>query len=176
MMRRLTWKRKNQLLVIGAVILLWIVYSFAISKTLAARSACIDMQERIDSAGSAPDQLIRLKQEFANFQSETGAIDTSNEVHEYILGIVTTYCANNNLILRDFTHPYRLQQQEWKIEDHPLTVQGSFIGLLKLLHHLEKEPRSNVISSEFRSRRDPKTQELSLSLVIYIQTIQHTKS
>jgi hypothetical protein len=176
MIRGLTWKRKNQLLLIGAVLLLWVVYNFALSRTLETRAACIVLQQRIDSAGTAPDQLAALKREFANFQTETGVEDTSDELHEYLLGIVTTYCAANNLVLRNFTQPIHLRQQEWKIDDHPLTIQGSFIGLLKLLHHLEQEPRSSVISSEFRSRRDPKTQELSLSLVLYIQTIQKVRS
>lgn len=173
MMRGLTWKRKNQLLLAGGVLLLWIVYSYAITNTLEARSSCQTLQLRIDSAATAPEQLAQLEQQLAGFSSLTMTTDSTAAIHEHLLGVVTNYCQQHNLVLRDFSSPVILQQQEWRIENHPITVEGTFVDLLQLVNHLEQEPKGHVISTEYRSRRDNKTQELSLSLLIYLQTIRN---
>ncbi|MGL5890310.1 MAG: hypothetical protein ACRC3B_10515, partial [Bacteroidia bacterium] len=102
-MRKLNWKRKNQLLLAGAVALLWIVYSYAVSNTLNAKSDCEKLQSRIDSAASAPEQLAALELQMQGFKNLTGVSDSSKAEHERLLGIVTNYCQQNNLVLRDFS-------------------------------------------------------------------------
>ncbi|MFN8711803.1 MAG: hypothetical protein ACK5Z2_03040 [Bacteroidota bacterium] len=175
-MRKLSWKRKNQLLLAGAVALLWIVYNYAVSNTLNAKNDCQKLQLRIDSAASAPEQLAALELQMEGFKNITGASDSSTAEHERLLGIVTNYCEQHHLLLRDFSPAVSFPQQDWHIDNHPVTVEGTFAELLRLVHHLEKQPGGNVISTEYRSRRDNKTQELSLTLVIYIQTIRNSKS
>jgi hypothetical protein len=176
MMKKLSWKRKNQLLLAGAVALLWIVYSYAITNTLNARSECKILQQRIDSAASAPAQLAALRAQMEQLKNTTSVSDSSAAAHEKLLGIITNYCQQNNLVLRDFSLAVNFVQQDWSVDNHPVTVEGNFAGLLRLVHHLERQDAGNVISTEFRSRRDNKTQALSLSLVIYIQTISNSNS
>ncbi|MCU0436186.1 MAG: hypothetical protein MUC87_22205 [Bacteroidia bacterium] len=176
MMKNLSWKRKNQLLLAGAVALLWIVYSYAVTNTLNARRDCQKLQQRIDSAASAPQQLAALRAQMEQLKNTTGVSDSSAAAHEKLLDIVTHYCEQNNLVLRDFSPAVNFVQQDWSVDNHPVTVEGNFSSLLRLVHHLEGQEGGNVISTEFRSRRDNKTQALSLSLVIYIQTISNSKS
>ena len=102
MLKKLSWKQKNKLLLIAGLVLLWTVYSFAISNTIEVRSQCIVLQQQIDSASGAPLRLAALQQEFQQLETITNSNDTSNTLHERLLGVVTNYCQQNNTVLRDF--------------------------------------------------------------------------
>jgi hypothetical protein len=176
MFRKLTGKQKNKLLLIGTFLGLWSVYAFAIRNTMDARYECNVLQQQIDSAANAPSRLAHLKQELRQLETITGSNDTTNSLHEHLLGIVTNYCQENNITLRDFASPIRYAQQEWMVETHPIILEGSYIALLKFVQKLEQEKAGKVISVDFNSRRDNKTQSLSLTVTIYVQNIIRKKS
>jgi hypothetical protein len=176
MWKKLSHKKKNRLLLGGALVLFWLVYSFAIRNTIDLVQQCSAMQEQLDSSAGSPQKLLQLKEELRQLENNTGNADTTGSLHERLLGIVTNYCQENNLLLRDFATPVRYHQQEWLVETHPLTVEGSYIGLLKLVQKLEQEKAGKIVSVDFHSKRDNKTHELSLTVTIYIQSIIHTHS
>ncbi|MEO5644585.1 MAG: hypothetical protein ABIQ40_08600 [Bacteroidia bacterium] len=176
MSNKLTPKRKNQLLVLGAVVLFWLVYTFAIRNTIELGMQCAVMQAQLDSSAGAPKKLMQLKQELLKLENNTGNADTTGSLHERLLGIVTNYCHENNLLLRDFASPIRYHQQEWLVETHPLTVEGSYVALLKLVQKLGQEKTGKVVSVDFHSKRDNKTQVLSLTVTIYVQNIIRTRT
>jgi hypothetical protein len=176
MFRKLHSKQKNKLLLIGVAVVLWSVYVFAIRNTIEAHHDCIILQQQIDSAADAPERLIQLKTDLQELESITGTSDTTNTLHEQLLGIISVYCHENNITLRDFASPIRYHQQEWLVETHPIIVEGSYVSLLKLVHKLEIEKTGKVVSVDFHSKRDNKTQTLSLTATIYIQNIIHEKS
>lgn len=172
----MSWKQKNRLLFAGGFVLLWAVYSFAISNTLELRRECMGLRQQLDSASSAPSRLAALKQEFQQIETATNSNDTSTILHDRLLGIVANYCQQHNSVLRDFASPVCYRQQEWLIETHPIVVEGTFLNLLKLVHQLEQEKVGKIISVDFHSRRDNKTQTLSLTATIYVQNIIRGKS
>jgi methyl coenzyme M reductase alpha subunit len=175
-LKQLSWKQKNKLLLVSGLILLWIVYSFAIRLTIDARHQCIVLEQQLDSAADAPARLIHLKKEFRRLENITNTNDTSNTLHERLLSIVTNYCQQNNITLRDFASPVIYHQQEWLVETHPIIVEGAYIDLLKLVHKLEQEKTGKLVSVDFHSKRDNKTQALSLTATIYVQNIIHERS
>lgn len=173
-MKTLTWKKKNRLLLIGALLLLWIVYAFALRNTIDARSECRTLQAKLDSSAGAPQRLTQLKDELAALDAIT--CDSGNSVHEQLLGVVTNYCGQHGLTLRDFAPPVRYRSDAWTVETHPVTVEGNYISLLQLVHRLEQEKNGKVVSVVFHSKRDNKTQALALLVTIYVQNIIREKS
>lgn len=168
----LTWDKKNKLLLAGVVVLLWLVYTFAISNTLEARIVCVQQQARLDSAQGAPDQLLQLETELAKFASLTGEQnDTVRDMHEHVLNFVTVYCNEHTLELREFNRPVRYRQQEWTVETHPFIVEGSYIEIVQLLHALELSGNGRVVSADLHTKTDTKTKVKSLLATIYIQNI-----
>jgi hypothetical protein len=175
-LKKMSWKQKNKLLLAGGLVLLWTVYAFAISNTIELRSACTVLQQQLDSASGAPARLVMLKQESQQLEAATNSNDTSTILHERLLGIVADYCQQHNSVLRDFASPVCYHQQEWLIETHPIVVEGTFMNLLMLVHRLEQEKVGKIISVDFHSKRDNKTQTLSLIATIYVQNIIHERS
>lgn len=174
-MKKFSWKQKNKLLLGGSIVLLWAVYSFAISNTLQTRKECNHLQLQLDSASDAPVRFAKLTTEFQKLETITNTSDTSNTLHERLLDIVTKYCQQNNLVLRDFASPVCYKQQEWLVETHPVIVEGAYVNLLKLVHKLEQEKTGKIVSVDFQSKRDNKTQALSLTATIYVQNIIREK-
>lgn len=170
-LKKISWKQKNKLLLAGGAILLWMVYSFAISNTLALRGECIGLRQQLDSASGAPVSLLHLKQELQQLEVLTSSNDTTILLHDRLLGIVADYCQQNNSVLRDFASPVCYRQQEWLIETHPIVVEGTFVNLLKLVHKLEQSSAGKIISVDFHAKRDNRTQALSLTATIYVQNI-----
>src|SRR5574337_650263 len=133
-MKKLSSKQKNRLLIPAGFILLWLIYSFAISNTLDMRATCSTLEAQLDSAAGAPARLVSLQADLGQMELLTGDSSASaHGIHEKLLGIVTNYCQQHDLILRDFAQPIRYRQDEWLVETHPIRVEGNYTALLQLV-------------------------------------------
>lgn len=177
LLHKLNWKQKNKMLFAGVCIMLWVVYAFAISNTVAIKSNCDTQQLQLDSLEGAPEKLLLLQAELARFSLLTGgADDTVHDVHEQLLDFVTVYCNEEGLQLREFAPPVRYAQQEWTVETHPFTVEGDYISIVKFVRDLELISIGRVVSVDFITRTDNKTKVKSLAATIYIQNISNVTS
>lgn len=172
--RNLSWKQKNRLLLAGLLVTIWIIYAFAISNTLEARTACNTLQSQIDSASGAPARITELEYELKRLDAVSGSTHnapTDSAVHEQLLSLVTEYCENNDLILREFVSPVKYTQQEWIVETHPFTVEGNFAGIVQLLDYLRKNVPGKIVSADIRTKKDNRTKTTSLLVTVYVQNI-----
>jgi len=172
MLSKLTYRKKNRLLLLGAGLALLLVYSLTLSKTVALRSTCSRLELRVDSAAHLPAETAELEEQLAmidaNFRN-----DTLSNLHEELLGIVSAYCQQHRLVLRDFPELLRYRNREWDVETHRFTVEGNYTELLRLVHLLEKQQGAGkVVSADYRSKRDPRTKALSLTVTVYVQQLK----
>lgn len=174
---QLNWKQKNKLLLAGTLLLVWLVYAFAVSNTLEVKLQCERQQLQLDSAKGAPDKLLQLKSELARFTLLAGEQnDTLRDMHEQLLNFVTVFCNDHDLQLREFAQPVRYAQQEWTVETHPFTVEGNYIGIVQLIRALELSSVGRVVSVDFFTKIDNKTKSKSLLATVYIQNISNAAS
>jgi hypothetical protein len=150
----------------------WIVYSCAISNTLEAKSIGDELRLQLDSAAGAPEKLQRLQAELARFEELTGQGDSS-AVHEQLLDLVTLYCGQHPLQLREFAQPVRYPQQEWIVETHPFTIEGSYVEIVKFMDYLSAKSIGKIVSADIYSKTDNKTKTVSLLVTIYVQNISN---
>lgn len=169
MLKGLTYRRKNRLLLLGAAVLLLLVYVSAVSKTVALRSTCSKLAQRIDSAARLPEETRQMEARLAALDKDFRPVAPIARVHEELLGTVSNRCQQLGLVLRDFPAEQESRHREWIVKTHVFTVEGGFNGLLQLVHELERMPDGKVLSADYRSRRDPKTRALSLSVTVYVQ-------
>lgn len=171
-LKQLSWKQKNHLLYGGLILCVWMVYAWAITPTLEAKRMCDQLQQQIDSAAQAPEQILALEQELQRLDEITGTNNgNDSSAHETLLDLVTVYCGSHALTLREFSTPVRFTQQEWLVETHPFTVEGDFIHLVQFLDHLRAQAPGNIVSADFHAKKDNKTKTTALLLTIYIQNI-----
>ncbi len=170
-MKKLTWKFKNRLLLFTAIALLWIVYSFSVRNTLETRSTCIRLEKKIDSASGAPQRQKILERELQAFNLLLGQTDSVGGMHEHLLGVTSTWCLAKQLVLREIPAPVRYTTRDWLVETHTIVVEGNFTALLRFAEHLEQEKSCRLVSTDFKTIRDPKTKRLILTATYYLQNI-----
>jgi hypothetical protein len=173
-LQQLSWKQKNVLFVGALLLIVWIVYSFAVSLTVQLSGECSVLQEKIDSAAGAQVNVGQLEAELARFNEHSGP--DAYVTHEQLLDMVSGYCGQHDLLLRDFPATLMYHRDEWNVEVHRITVQGSYAGIVQLLEFLRKSEKGKVMSADFFSKTDNKTKIKSLLATIYVQCISEQRT
>lgn len=171
MLNSLTFRRKNRLLAAGAVALLLLVYSLSISKTVALKNTCSKLEKRLDSAANIPAETEMLERKLQRLDKNFSSDSVHANLHEDLLAIVSGYCDQRNLVLREFPEQLTTQSPEWIIETHQFTVAGGFTELLRLVHLLETRQTGKIVSADYRSIRVP-GKKTTLTVTVYVQQLK----
>jgi hypothetical protein len=156
------------------VLLSWLFYKYAIAGTIELRDDCEALRHRIDSSDIQKIELQELEIEVAGFHADAGA--TEFVTHEQLLDIITNYCPEHGLTLKDFPEELRFNREEWNTEIHELTVSGSYVEIVQFIEHLHRLHKGKIVSTAFQAKIDNKTKSRSLLATIYIQTVSQVKT
>ena len=174
MLKNLTYRQKNKYLMIGFLLFLVLSYVMAISDTLGVFFAYSDLQKKEQQMTHAPQELkdLQVKLRGLNYLIETKQKNTAG-VHASLLNVITAYCDENNVLLREYPGSQENTQNDLVIETNIFEVQGPFFKLLDLVYLLEQKQRiGKVASVKFQTKRDMQTHDNMLTVTIYIQNIK----
>lgn len=173
MLDRLTYKQKNKLLLILAIILLYIIYNFGVKKTLLAYKSYAEAESKIALAKNATEMAVGLEEQLLRIDSQIGHQDISNDnIKQQLLQIVTDYCREHKAILREFPKTTINQQSDLFIETNHFVVEGNFKTLLELVYLLEQKNQiGKVASVNYQYKKNPITRKMSLTASIYLQNV-----
>ena len=161
------------MLLVGFVFFLYLSYSLSIKNTIDLANQCSIYEEQLKFVKDAPLKIAELQKELNQKEKSLGFSSTKKEFQEQLLNNISTYCAENDLLLIEVPEVHTYKQHEYKIETYTTIVEGSYIKLLKLLYAIEQKFRiGKVVSVKFSSKKDYKTNELRLTLNMYIQNIK----
>lgn len=176
-MKDLTYKRKNKLLLLGTVVILFLIYTLSINKTIRAYSDYNVAEAKMQLAKNAPQQVKELKRQLLQMESMIGKKETSGQdLVQSLLELVTNYCQNNHAVLREFPEATTTSKEDLLINTNPIVVEGSFSELVKLVYLLEQKANLGKIASvKYALVKDRKSKEMALTATIYIQNIKKVK-
>lgn len=155
-----------------------ILYQMAISDTIHMVSENNAMEEQVSSYQNAPEQIKTLKLQLKKIEQLIGS-DTIQkmDVHQSLLGSVTEYTQENNLILKDFPQPYTIADKGYITHTAIVTVEGDFIRLLKLSHYLENNFKGGkIVAMDFNITKEIRTRKRKLNSTIYLQHVKPDKN
>lgn len=174
----MSYRKKNIILLFGSLLFAVIVYRAALSKTVNLYREGNKLEEQLAQLDKAPEELAALRSHVNRLEScfsDTGNLMISPQ--QRLLEAISSYCSSNKVVLKDFPQPLVATAQDYMVETNIITLEGSFIKLLKLVYQLEQQYQAGRVSSlHFLSRREPRTKELLLSVKIYIQNIKKGKN
>jgi hypothetical protein len=176
MLKNISYKKRNQVFLWGGVALFLLIYKLTFSKTIALYSECIEMEQRIERASDAPIKIAELKKQSVRLESLAGSErpDEKN-LQQLILGQVTSYCQENNVLLKEFPETIIQTEKDYEVETNCFTAEGSFDKLLRLVYVLEQKSKTGKISSvDFKTKLESRTNKLKLTATVYIQNIKKT--
>jgi len=147
------------------------------SKTLELRSQCQENEQKLKMVKDAPKKISHYKEKLAALESLIGENLNDMNLQEELLSKVSQYCESNRLILKKMPEVHRYRSQQFVFETSTVTVEGTFVGILKLIYTLEQQfLLGKVTSVYFLSELDFKTQRRNLYGIIYIQNLKQEKN
>ena len=178
MLKKLSYKRKLQLLIGLSVLFSLFIYQSVISKTIVLYNQNKEFDLKLKEASSAPARVQKLTQQLVSLDHliQSRQTDTSNNVHDLLLGFLSSYCKENKTVLKSFPETSVSTQGEFEIQSHTFAVEGSFIKLLQLVYLLEQKLRIGKVSSlNFQASKDIDTKKNILVSTVYLQNIKKIK-
>lgn len=164
--------KKNKLLLIGFVLLLYICYSFAISNTINYYTEYKAKQDQIAADSNMPKlvgQLIQkekqLDQALLNYD-----VNISESFQNDLLKQLTSYSDHYKLKIVDFQEPHSVVQKGFTVTSYIFSLEGSFNGCLAVLNKVENNPALGVIKHlNFVKKKNYKTNTDQLFVEVIMQ-------
>ncbi len=173
----LTYKQRNQYLLIGAVLFAVVAYMTTVRNTIQLYKENSSMEVKIKKAEDAPSGIAELKKSLEELNEKLNhyLVDTTKD-HEHTLEVVSEFCSKNRLTVKELPQKTITLEKDFTIITSTLNIEGGYSDLLKLLHELEYLQRIGRVSSvSWKSYIDSKTKKTILSMTIYLQNITVNK-
>ena len=174
MLKNISYKHKNRLLIGVAFIFGLVSYFFAIDTTLDLRNSCSQIKKELLIAATAPQRIAKLEMQLRSIEGVIGSqAEEGIDPQQQLLEFVTTYCEEQNITLQEFPQVISHEEQDYAVETNIFVVRGNFIKLLKMAYALEQEMKiGKVVAVEYKSKRNPRTKRLDLTSTIYLQNVR----
>ena len=175
MFSNLTYQQKNKFLIVGALLFLVLAYVLTLSTTKEMFFKNLKLKEDVERSLNAPAQIIKYKEELSKTKQIFGNnTDDEFKFQDTLLTFVTPYCDVNNVLLREFPAPHKMQSGGFEVQTTVFTVEGTLHKLLRLVYELEQKHRVGRIAGvKFFSEENRKTKELRLQAQIYVQNFKN---
>jgi hypothetical protein len=170
---KLSFKKKNQFLLIGSGLCLLLIWFFLISSNLEKSQKNEELKRKIKLAENAPEKIKSLEVSLEDLNGHLNyyLLDSLKD-QEYILEVVSNFCQKNNVTLRELPKVTAMEEENFTVVTSMIVAEGDFHHLLKLVYEMEQHNKVGRLSSVgFKSYIDTKTKKLVLNLTIYLQNI-----
>jgi Tfp pilus assembly protein PilO len=165
--------KKNKLLVVGFVLILYICYSFAISNTISYYKEYKQKEQQIADDSSMPNlvnQLLQKEKQLDQVLSQY-EINVSDSFQNDLLKQLSSYSNQYHLKITDFQEPHNITQKGFYTTSYVFTLEGSFNGCLALLNQIENNPKLGAIKHlNFTKKKNYKTNTDQLFVEVIMQT------
>lgn len=173
MFKTLTYKKKNRLLLIAAIVTALIIYTLGIKKTIAVYSECKENKKKMEQAANAPAMAQQLEKELIRMDAKIGTHHTQENTNDALLSLITEYCQSHHAVLREFPETTLTQEGDLSIETDQFMIGGDFFTLINLVYLLEQKYHLGKIAAvNYQLKKDFKTKELQLTATIFLQNIK----
>ena len=165
--------RKNKILIFGFIVVLYLSYSFAISKTLFYRNQ-YNQNKEMTSEGNQPKVLanLRYKEKQIDLWMGKNSFLSSNFQNE-LLKQLTLSSDSYGLKIVDFQKPHVFIEKDTQTLSYSFSLEGSFNGVLQLISALENKQSLGQIKHIYTIKKNNyKINKDYLITTIIVQTNQ----
>lgn len=166
--QKYTWKAKNKILLIGSFAFTIVVYQLAIKKTMNARNLYLLQQKSLETRQITLQGIEDLKQQIGSLTNSNDAIHAKNFFEtEYMVSLAH----DKGVLARNLSEATVVTEDTRNIVYSAYYFSGSFIKLLKLLDHAEKQTAINVLNARFYKEKNQISRKTELVMKLETATI-----
>lgn len=172
MWKKLTYKRKVVLLMVGIAVSLPIIYNLSLKKTFKLKRQCHEAEKKLEKIETAPEAIIKIQNELNRIDNLVGK-QNSKDVQEVLIEHVSDFCQKQKITFREYPGIHEYQKENYNLMTNVIKVKGTFTDLIRLLYFLEKNYKQGKVTSvKYQLQRNYKTKNRELIGVYYIQNIK----
>lgn len=173
----MSYRKKNQYLLIGAILFLFIAWFVAGNKTYSLYSQNKTLSFNIQKGEDAPKTIGQLERKLNFFNSRLATfLSDSSKDENYMLEVVGNFCKKNRIVLKEFPPVSSQDEGDFIILTNKIIAEGNYKDLLRLVYELEQKSQvGRVTSVDFSSCMDNKRKKTVLAVSIYLQNIKLKK-
>lgn len=164
--------KKNKLLLLGFLVVLYVCYSFAISNTVNYYKEYKNKQEQIAADSNMPKlvgQLIQKEKQLDQVLSKYD-VNISESFQNDLLKQLTSYSDGYHLKIVDFQEPHIISEKGFTTTSYIFSLEGSFNGCLAVLNKVENNPALGTIRHlNFVKKKNYKTNTDQLFVEVIMQ-------
>lgn len=174
MLKNLPYQQKNRLLLVVTFLLVFLTYQLSIKKTIIEYQKCSEYEGKIEMASNAPLMATQLEKQLLQMNSKIGTQHTDGlNLEQALLELISNYCQNNHLVLREFPKSTFSNQGDLLIETNMFVLEGNFSSLLNLVYLFEQKNKLGKIASvRYQIKKEFQSKEMILSAAIYLQNVK----
>ena len=167
------YKKKNIVLLIVAVILLWFVYVFSITKTLDYKNKYTDLLEEKVRVDNSSQEILQLqkKSRYLDSMLRKENISITNSFQQVFLKKIENFKRDSKIELTEFNNPIKIKDKNVDSELYSVIIKGNFNELLSFLNYLEKQGLGEIKNFNFLKNKNYRTNKEYLQLKIFLKKI-----
>jgi len=172
-LKELTYLQINIFLGVGGIIFFVLFYFFSIQDTIVMYREYNKLTKQVATAVVAPKEIQVKEKELAIIEAGLGNLGGDKYSQEELLKIVSTFCKQNKITLREFPQAEATEENDYTIYTIVMETEGDYTAMLKLAYNLEQIKRAGRIASlVFETKKDRITRRSYLSMQLFLQTIK----
>ena len=134
---KISYQVKLKILPLLLLLVLIIVYQYTISNTIQLSKEVRALENQVHRLGDAPLRIQILKQRLKEIESKIG--NHSGKIsREEIFEVMTHYCMQKNLVLREFPLPHEMKGEDYVVDTYQVELEGKYSELLGFIYYLGK--------------------------------------
>ncbi|EGV42270.2 hypothetical protein BZARG_369 [Bizionia argentinensis JUB59] len=155
----MTSRNKNITLIIGFIILLFVCFKMAISKSidLVHEHNSLKIQELLFN--NTPKELSLLKQKHKYYDSLFNKYQLNgSSIQNNLLKSINATAEENNIKIISFLEPHIALQNDLTIKTYKFVIEGDYNHIIQLIHQLEQKSKyGEIINLHFEKKKNFRT-------------------
>ena len=166
--------KKNKILILGFVAILFMSYQLALKNTKEAYSSYNSNLEKRESIGNIPRQLAMLDQKEKAIDAQLQLLNLEeSSLQNNLLKFLNQQAELNEVKIIDFNSPHIHKTENRQIETYSFDLEGSYSGILKMVNALENHGSLGaVIHFEMEKKKDYHSKRTYLQAKIFLEQVR----
>jgi len=170
----MTSRNKNIVLVIGFILILFVCYQVAISKTvtLIAETKSLKVQELLFK--NTPRELSLLKQKQKYYDSIFNKYQLNgSSIQNNLLKTINFTAKQNNIQIISFLEPHIELKEDLTIKTYQFVIEGDYNDMVHLIYQLEQKSKfGEIINLHFEKKKNFRTGKSFLEASVLLKSFE----
>ncbi|MEK6152019.1 hypothetical protein WIW50_02100 [Flavobacteriaceae bacterium 3-367] len=170
----MTSSTRNNISLVGIVLVLFLCYKFAIAETIALGREYNNLKNEEVLFKDIPVQLSVLKSKEQHYDSVLKKMNLGNtSLENNLLRALNGQVEKHGLKLLDFNEPHAFQDGENQLNTFHFSLEGNFTDILSTVHTLEQKGNFGaLVHLDFQTKRNYRANKNYLVATVLMQYVQ----